>query len=66
MDIELLTTEDVARIFHCDCTTVTRWVRRMGLPCLKPGRRMLFRKDIVLDWIGNQETKSEKKYQPNI
>jgi excisionase family DNA binding protein len=48
---DLLTTQDLQRLFNCTARTIYRWIAEEGLPpYAKLGRDYLFRKDQLVKW----------------
>jgi predicted site-specific integrase-resolvase len=61
---ELMTVEEVARLFHIEPRTVARWVRRHLLPMPVKGTKkpMLFDRDKILRVIiGDKDTAPAKR-----
>jgi excisionase family DNA binding protein len=56
-DEELLTSKDLAPLVGVTHPkTVERWVREKGLPCVRIGRSLRFRRGDVLRWLAQQES----------
>ena len=49
---------DLARELTLSVDTLQRWeTRRMGPPCVRVGRKVLYRMEAVRDWLLDQETR---------
>ena len=49
---------DLARELTLSVDTLQRWeTRRMGPPCVRVGRKVLYRMEAVRDWLREQETR---------
>ena len=49
---------DLARELTLSVDTLQRWeTRRMGPPCVRVGRKVLYRMEAVRDWLRDQETR---------
>ena len=49
---------DLARELTLTVDTLQRWeTRRMGPPCVRVGRKVLYRMEAVRDWLREQETR---------
>ena len=49
---------DLARELTLSVDTLQRWeTRRMGPPCVRVGRKVLYRMDAVRDWLREQEAR---------
>ena len=62
MDTGLLTgwlnRTDLARELTLSVDTLQRWeTRRMGPPCVRVGRKVLYRMEAVRDWLREQEAR---------
>lgn len=54
---DLLTSKEVAPLLGVSHhKTVETWVRKRGLPCVKLGRNLRFRRGDVLAWLAQQES----------
>jgi len=59
-------TEDLLEIFHVDRATLWRWRRRSydPLPTARVGRRLLYPKKLLEEWISRQtEIREPRKVQ---
>ena len=51
---------DLARELTLSVDTLQRWeTRRMGPPCVRVGRRVLYRMEAVRDWLREQEARKQ-------
>jgi hypothetical protein len=51
---------DLARELTLSVDTLQRWeTRRMGPPCVRVGRKVLYRMEAVRDWLREQETRKQ-------
>lgn len=49
---------DLARELTLSVDTLQRWeTRRMGPPCVRVGRKVLYRMEAVRDWLREQEAR---------
>ena len=49
---------DLARELTLSVDTLQRWeTRRVGPPCVRVGRKVLYRMDAVRDWLREQEAR---------
>jgi hypothetical protein len=49
---------DLARELTISVDTLQRWeTRRVGPPCVRVGRKVLYRKDAVREWLCEQEAR---------
>ena len=49
---------DLARELTLSVDTLQRWeTRRMGPPCVRVGRKVLYRMEAVRDWLREQEVR---------
>lgn len=49
---------DLARELTLSVDTLQRWeTRRMGPPCVRVGRKVLYRMEAVRDWLCEQESR---------
>ena len=49
---------DLARELTLSVDTLQRWeTRRMGPPCVRVGRKVLYRMEAVRDWLRDQEAR---------
>lgn len=49
---------DLARELTLSVDTLQRWeTRRVGPPCVRVGRKVLYRMDAVRDWLREQEVR---------
>ena len=49
---------DLARELTLSVDTLQRWeTRRMGPPCVRVGRKVLYRMEAVSDWLREQEAR---------
>ena len=49
---------DLARELTLSVDTLQRWeTRRVGPPCVRVGRKVLYRMEAVRDWLREQETR---------
>lgn len=46
--------DEVAALLGVHTQTVRVWIRMKALPCIKPGRELLFSRREVLDWYARQ------------
>lgn len=51
MTDEVLSAEQVAELLHIDVKTVYDHANRGRLPCRRLGRRILFGRRAILDWL---------------
>lgn len=54
----VFTASETAKYLHCHYETVIRMARRKQIPHHRIGRRLLFRKDSLDQWIQAQELRS--------
>ena len=55
-----LTRTDLARELTLSVDTLQRWeTRRMGPPCVRVGRKVLYRMEAVRDWLREQEARKQ-------
>ncbi len=53
-----LNRSDLARELTLSVDTLQRWeTRRVGPPCVRVGRKVLYRMEAVRDWLRDQETR---------
>lgn len=53
-----LNRSDLARELTLSVDTLQRWeTRRMGPPCVRVGRKVLYRMEAVRDWLRDQEAR---------
>ena len=58
-----LTVRDVAQLLAVDEKTVTRWARRdASMPCLRRGRVVRFRRDLLEAWLLRQLPRASRKH----
>ena len=51
---------DLARELTLSVDTLQRWeTRRMGPPCVRVGRKVLYRMEAVRDWLREQEARKQ-------
>ena len=51
---------DLARELTLTVDTLQRWeTRRMGPPCVRVGRKVLYRMEAVRDWLREQEARKQ-------
>ena len=51
---------DLARELTLSVDTLQRWeTRRMGPPCVRLGRKVLYRMEAVRDWLREQEARKQ-------
>ena len=51
---------DLARELTLSVDTLPRWeTRRMGPPCVRVGRKVLYRMEAVRDWLREQEARKQ-------
>ncbi len=50
-----LNAREVAKLLRLDRQTIYEMVKRGALPCRRVGRRILFSRDAVLEWLGNAQ-----------
>ena len=51
---------DLARELTLSVDTLQRWeTRRMGPPCVRVGRKVLYRMEAVRDWLRDQEARKQ-------
>jgi hypothetical protein len=49
---------ELARELTLSIDTLQRWeTRRVGPPCVRVGRKVLYRKDAVCEWLRDQEAR---------
>ena len=52
---------DLARELTLSVDTLQRWeTRRMGPPCVRVGRKVLYRMEAVRDWLREQEARKQE------
>ena len=55
---EWMTRPELASELGLTIDTLARWAsRRIGPPCVKAGRKVLYRRESVRDWLRRQEDK---------
>jgi len=53
-----LNRSELAKELALSVDTLQRWeTRRVGPPCVRVGRRVLYRKEAVRDWLRDQEAR---------
>jgi phage terminase Nu1 subunit (DNA packaging protein) len=53
-----LNRSELAKELTLSVDTLQRWeTRRMGPPCVRVGRKVLYRKEAVRDWLREQEAR---------
>jgi len=52
---EFLTAEQVSDLLHVHENTVYRWIRVLGLPAMKAGRKWLVRRTDLDAWLNSKE-----------
>lgn len=53
-----MTRRELADIMGVSSDTLKRWeTRRIGPPCIRIGRKVLYRRGAVRDWLLDQETR---------
>lgn len=57
MNKDTLTVQEVADYLRVSRDLVYALVREKKIPCIRIGRRVIFRKETVEDWMINEETK---------
>ena len=56
---------DLARELTLTVDTLQRWeTRRMGPPCVRVGRKVLYRMEAVRDWLREQEVRKQGTSRP--
>jgi excisionase family DNA binding protein len=63
---QLFNAKEVAGILSCSEDTVLNLIRSRGLRCIKFGRKFLFKKSWVDDFIEREADKAEKVYRPAV
>ena len=55
-----LNRSDLARELTLSVDTLQRWeTRRMGPPCVRVGRKVIYRMEAVRDWLREQEARKQ-------
>lgn len=61
---EWLNRADLARELALSIDTLQRWeTRRVGPPCVRVGRKVLYRKDAVREWLRDQEARKTGQHR---
>lgn len=58
--MEILTVEQAAEFLHMHPTTVSTMAKRKEIPCAKPGKRYVFIKADLIEWIRSQYQKESE------
>jgi len=59
-----LNRSELARELALSVDTLQRWeTRRMGPPCVRVGRKVLYRKEAVRDWLREQEPRKTGQHR---
>ena len=63
--LELLTIKEIAEFLRCSTRAIHKWTRLKNkpLPVLYAGRKPLFQKDAVLDWLKARNQNSQEVSQ---
>ena len=63
---ELLTIVEAAQYLRTTVGTVRRWKRDRGLPCVKPGGRVLFPRKLLEGWLRDRATSVSREQMPSL
>lgn len=55
LDDELLSVEDVARLFRRKTKTIKNWIAKREFPFIRVGRKTFVRKESLLAWLKRKE-----------
>lgn len=57
--MEVFNVPEVATYLNCSCSAIRRLVYTNGIPYFRVGKRILFRKLAIDDWVKQQELKHD-------
>jgi excisionase family DNA binding protein len=60
MEDRWLTVDDICKYLSITKDTVYKWIEQKGMPASKIGRKWLFRKEDIDDWIKSKSNADEK------
>ena len=60
MEDRWLTVDDICKYLSITKDTVYKWIEQKGMPVSKIGRKWLFRKEDIDDWVKSKSNSDEK------
>jgi excisionase family DNA binding protein len=60
MEDRWLTVDDICKYLSITKDTVYKWIEQKGMPASKIGRKWLFRKEDIDDWVKSKSNADEK------
>lgn len=60
MEDRWLTVDDICKYLSITKDTVYKWIEQKGMPASKIGRKWLFRKEDIDDWVKSKSNSDEK------
>ena len=60
MEDRWLTVDDICKYLSITKDTVYKWIEQKGMPASKIGRKWLFRKEDIDDWVKSKSYADEK------
>ena len=60
MEDRWLTVDDICKYLSITKDTVYKWIEQKGMPASNIGRKWLFRKEDIDDWVKSKSNSDEK------
>jgi len=60
MEDRWLTVDDICKYLSITKDTVYKWIEQKGMPTSKIGRKWLFRKEDIDEWVKSKSNSDEK------